>query len=67
MTRLTTLLDPASDAFKANAAHNLVLIETLRGKIAQASLGGSTLARPSWRSARWRRTTCTAAKRRALG
>jgi len=45
MTRLTTLLDPASDAFKANAAHNLVLIETLRGKIAQASLGGSTASR----------------------
>jgi 3-methylcrotonyl-CoA carboxylase beta subunit len=45
MTRLTTLLDPASDGFKANAAHNRALAETLRAKIAQASLGGSAASR----------------------
>ncbi|WP_340317823.1 carboxyl transferase domain-containing protein [Rhizorhabdus argentea] len=41
MTRLTTLVDPASEAFAANAAHNLALAEELRAKVAAAALGGS--------------------------
>jgi 3-methylcrotonyl-CoA carboxylase beta subunit len=45
MTRLATLLDTASDAFKANTAHNQALVETLRAKIAQASLGGPAASR----------------------
>ncbi|GGO99815.1 carboxyl transferase domain-containing protein [Stakelama pacifica] len=41
MTRLSSLLDPASDAFAANAAHNRALAEELRTKVATAALGGS--------------------------
>ena len=40
MTRLSTLVDPASDAFSINAAHNRALVEELRDKVAAAALGG---------------------------
>jgi 3-methylcrotonyl-CoA carboxylase beta subunit len=45
MTRLTSLVDPVGDAFQANAAHNRVLLEALRAKVAKAALGGSAAAR----------------------
>jgi 3-methylcrotonyl-CoA carboxylase beta subunit len=41
MTTLTTLIDPSSEAFAANAAHNRALAEELRAKVATAALGGS--------------------------
>ena len=41
MTRLTTLADPASEAFAANAAHNRALADELRDRVAAAALGGS--------------------------
>ncbi|WP_414899898.1 carboxyl transferase domain-containing protein [Sphingomonas flavalba] len=41
MTVLTTLADPASPAFAANAAHNRALAEELRTRVAAAALGGS--------------------------
>jgi 3-methylcrotonyl-CoA carboxylase beta subunit len=40
MTRLSTLVDPASDAFSINAAHNRALVGELRDKVAAAALGG---------------------------
>ncbi len=40
MTRLSTLVDPASEAFARNAAHNRVLADELRAKAAMAALGG---------------------------
>jgi 3-methylcrotonyl-CoA carboxylase beta subunit len=40
MTTLPTLVDPASDTFRANAAHNRGLAEDLRARIAAAALGG---------------------------
>jgi 3-methylcrotonyl-CoA carboxylase beta subunit len=40
MTTLPTLIDPASDTFRANAAHNRALAEDLRARIAAAALGG---------------------------
>jgi len=45
MTKLTSAVDPASDAFQKNAAHNRALVEELRAKVAQAALGGDTKAR----------------------
>ena len=42
---LPTLIDPASEAFLANAAHNRALGEELRSRIEQAALGGSESAR----------------------
>ncbi|MDO6414947.1 carboxyl transferase domain-containing protein [Sphingomonas sp. BIUV-7] len=42
MTRIRTLIDPASAAFAANAAHNGALADELRAKVATAALGGST-------------------------
>ena len=41
MTRLTTLVDPASESFAANAAHNRALADELRARVASAALGGS--------------------------
>jgi 3-methylcrotonyl-CoA carboxylase beta subunit len=45
MPRLTSSIDPASDAFKANAAVNSALAEDLRAKVAQAALGGPESSR----------------------
>ena len=45
MTRLATLVDPASETFAANAAHNRALAEELRAKVATAALGGSAAHR----------------------
>src|SRR6201985_2431034 len=45
MTRLTSLVDPASDSFAANAAHNRALAEELRADVATAALGGSEKSR----------------------
>lgn len=41
MTRLTTLVDPASESFAANTAHNRALADELRARVASAALGGS--------------------------
>lgn len=40
MTILTSLIDPASEGFRASAAQNRALAETLRESIARAGLGG---------------------------
>ena len=40
MTRLSTLVDPASAGFRANSAHNRALAEDLRARVAAAALGG---------------------------
>jgi 3-methylcrotonyl-CoA carboxylase beta subunit len=45
MTRLTSLVDTSSEAFRANAAHNRALAAELRAKVAQAALGGSEASR----------------------
>jgi 3-methylcrotonyl-CoA carboxylase beta subunit len=45
MTLLTTLADPAGEAFAANAAHNRALADTLRADVATAALGGSEKSR----------------------
>ena len=42
---LTSLIDPASESFKANAARNRALARELRDKIARAALGGPEGAR----------------------
>ena len=41
MSTLTTLIDPASAQFRANAAHNAALAADLRARVAAAALGGS--------------------------
>ena len=41
MTTLSTLIDPASASFAANAAHNRSLAAELRRRVAATSLGGS--------------------------
>ena len=41
MTLLSTLVDPASETFAANAAHHAALAEELRARVAAAALGGS--------------------------
>jgi 3-methylcrotonyl-CoA carboxylase beta subunit len=41
MTKLTTALDPSSESFAANAAHNRALAKDLRAKVALAALGGA--------------------------
>ena len=41
MTTLSTLVDPASEAFAANAVHNRALTDDLRARTAKAALGGS--------------------------
>ena len=45
MTILTSLIDPSSDAFRANAAHNRTLAAELRVKVADTALGGSESSR----------------------
>ncbi|MDQ0462818.1 3-methylcrotonyl-CoA carboxylase beta subunit [Caulobacter ginsengisoli] len=45
MPRLVSSIDPASEAFKANAAVNTALAEDLRAKVAQAALGGPESSR----------------------
>ena len=45
MTTLSTLIDPGSEAFRANAAHNAALAAELRQHTATASLGGSASSR----------------------
>jgi 3-methylcrotonyl-CoA carboxylase beta subunit len=45
MTRLTTLIDPSSEVFLANAAHNRALAQELSAKIAVAACGGSAGSR----------------------
>jgi 3-methylcrotonyl-CoA carboxylase beta subunit len=42
---LDTKLSPASEGFRANAAHNRALADALREKVARASRGGSEAAR----------------------
>ena len=41
MIPLSTAIDPASEAFTANAAHNRALAEDLRRRVAATALGGS--------------------------
>jgi len=45
MPKLTTALSPDSEAFRANAAHNLALVDRLRADVAQAARGGSDKSR----------------------
>src|ERR1700742_1937606 len=45
MTALTTALDPRSEGFRANAAAMRVLVDDLRAKTAQISLGGDEASR----------------------
>jgi 3-methylcrotonyl-CoA carboxylase beta subunit len=45
MSILTSLLDPSSETFRANSEHNRALAAELRGKVAQAALGGSDASR----------------------
>jgi 3-methylcrotonyl-CoA carboxylase beta subunit len=45
MTAQTSLIDPSSEAFRTNAAHNRALAAELRSKVAEAALGGSEASR----------------------
>jgi 3-methylcrotonyl-CoA carboxylase beta subunit len=45
MPELKSVLDPRSEAFRANAAHNLGLVRELRERVAEAALGGPESAR----------------------
>ncbi|HEX6859584.1 MAG TPA: carboxyl transferase domain-containing protein [Caulobacteraceae bacterium] len=45
MSKLTSAIDPNSEAFARNAAHNRALVEELRAKVAQAALGGPEKSR----------------------
>jgi len=45
LTVLTSLIDPSSETFRTNAAHNRALAEDLRTRVAQAALGGSEASR----------------------
>ncbi len=45
MPRLNSTIDPASEAFRANAAVNTALADDLRAKVAQAALGGPESSR----------------------
>jgi len=45
MPRLTTAIDPKSDAFVRNVATNTVLAETLRLRVAEAALGARQVGR----------------------
>ena len=42
---LPTAIDPDSDAFRANAAHNRALRDELWAKVAEAALGGNAKSR----------------------
>ncbi len=41
MTTLATRIDPASDEYRANTAHNRALADTLRATVVKTALGGS--------------------------
>ena len=45
MPQLNSSVDPRSEAFRANAAHNRALAQELRARTAQAALGGPESAR----------------------
>ncbi len=45
MPQLTSAIDPRSEAFARNAAHNKILADTLRERTAKAALGGSEASR----------------------
>ncbi|MFQ3622010.1 MAG: carboxyl transferase domain-containing protein [Acetobacteraceae bacterium] len=45
MTRLPSAIDPRSETFRANAAHNRALAETLRKRLATVAAGGPEAAR----------------------
>jgi len=45
MSKLTSAIDPASDAFKKNVEANKALVEELRAKVAEAALGGPKASR----------------------
>src|SRR5215471_10146127 len=45
MPKLASAIDPRSEAFARNAAHNRALVEELRARTAQAALGGPEAAR----------------------
>jgi 3-methylcrotonyl-CoA carboxylase beta subunit len=45
MTTLPSLIDPSSDIFRTNAAHNRALADELRAKVAEAARGGSEASR----------------------
>ena len=45
MKQLASSLDPQSETFQANAAHNRALVDQLKAKIATAALGGPEKAR----------------------
>ena len=45
MTTLTSHIDPSSETFRTNAAHNRALASELRARVAQAALGGSETSR----------------------
>jgi 3-methylcrotonyl-CoA carboxylase beta subunit len=45
MSALSSLIDPKSEQFAQNAAHNRALADALRARVAQASLGGGDKAR----------------------
>ncbi len=45
MPRLKTAIDPKSDAFARNAELNLALAQELRGRVAEAALGGPEASR----------------------
>ncbi|NEX93662.1 carboxyl transferase domain-containing protein [Caulobacter sp. 17J65-9] len=45
MPKLTSSIDPKSETFKANRAHNEALVRELREKVAKAALGGPEASR----------------------
>jgi 3-methylcrotonyl-CoA carboxylase beta subunit len=45
MTTIASLIDPSSEAFRANAAHNRALAGELRERVTKAALGGSEASR----------------------
>jgi len=45
VTVITSLIDPSSETYRTNAAHNRALAADLRAKVAQAALGGSEASR----------------------
>jgi len=45
MTTLTSLVDPSSETFRTNTAHNRALAADLRARVARAALGGSEASR----------------------
>ena len=45
MAVLSSLIDPSSETFRTNAAHNRALADELRARVAKAALGGSEASR----------------------